>query len=114
MAELLGLSQQGAQATIAESCADALLGMFFADFSHKDQPTDRTINRHSILHGHLVSYASEANSLRAFLMLATLHYFIAALLQVHALEDIRKHYEHAKWQKGMARGQSGANKAQTK
>jgi len=48
----------------------------FATFDFNNGVCPSSINRHAILHGEIFDYATEANSLRVFLMLDTLSQFI--------------------------------------
>ena len=51
----------------------------FADYDFQTQPPPAKLNRHGILHGRIVDYASEANSLKTLLMLDVMAHIAACV-----------------------------------
>jgi hypothetical protein len=51
----------------------------FAKFDLNNGVSPSSINRHAILHGEIFDYATEANSLKVFLLLDTISQFIQAV-----------------------------------
>ncbi len=87
--ETLGPPQSKSQSVMTDSFADALLGTFYSFYRPSQEYNGTLPNRHAIAHGRLLKYSSEANSLRSFLVLGTLHYFLHELLCKQSLDDIK-------------------------
>ncbi len=101
--QLLGTPKSKAEAVLVESFGDALLATFFSSFHPYQQYSGTQVNRHAILHGRFVKYSSEANSLRSFLMIATLHYFLQRLLSQHSISQLKTMYDQASQEVAAAR-----------
>lgn len=93
LAKVLGTSQTKARIIVADSFGDALLEVFFAHFERTDQYSSKLINRHAILHGRHMTYASQANSLRSFLALESLHYFLNVVLSQLSPAQLKAEYD---------------------
>ena len=59
-----------------KSFANFVREHMFAKFDFSNGASPSSINRHAILHGEIFDYATEANSLRAFLLLDTISQFV--------------------------------------
>ncbi len=67
-----------------KSFASFVHNQMFANFDFNNGVSPSSVNRHAILHGESVDYATEANSLKVFLLLDTISQFI------HTVERRRK------------------------
>ena len=59
-----------------KSLTHFMLKQMFAKFDLNNGASPSSINRHAILHGEIFDYATQANSLRVFLLLDTISQFI--------------------------------------
>lgn len=59
--------------------ASFVLDHIFASFDFNNGTSPSSINRHAILHGEIFDYATEANSLKVFLLLDTISQFVQAV-----------------------------------
>ncbi len=95
---LLDLLKDGVSSrdlALVESLENARSNVFFAKFTASQEYKGRVVNRHAVLHGILVDYATEANSLRSFLMLESQHHFLRVLLSRHPIPTLRAMYQRS-------------------
>lgn len=84
-----------AQGIMTDNLGDALLETFYSRYYPGEEYTGTVLNRHAILHGCFLNYSKEAHSLRSFLVLGTLHYFLRELLAKRSLEQIKSDHAEA-------------------
>lgn len=70
----------------------ALTETFYAQYIPRSAYHGMTLNRHAVLHGRSVDYATEANSLRCFLAFDSLHSVLAHLRRTYSADDLRQMY----------------------
>jgi len=73
-----------------KSFASFMQEHMFAKFDVNNGPVPSSINRHAILHGETFDYATEANSLKVFLLLDTISQFIQTVERRRKTSAVRK------------------------